>query len=63
MKKLIGLCLVFALCLGFAGCGGRAAPTEEPAFEDTEMPDPSEMMKEGGDPGAPAEGGDTEAAP
>jgi hypothetical protein len=42
MKKLIGLCLVSALFLGFAGCGGRAGTPAEPAFEESEMPDPSE---------------------
>lgn len=53
MKKLIGLCVVSALLLGFMGCGGRAtAPDEAVAPPEESMPDPGEMAEDGGDPGS-----------
>lgn len=58
MKKLFSLCLASMLFLGsatlFLGCGGPAE-TDEPAFEEAEMPDPGDMDTTGTDPSGPPE--------
>ncbi|NQT12394.1 MAG: hypothetical protein HQ582_06590 [Planctomycetes bacterium] len=59
MKKLFSLCLASVLLLApamlFSGCSGDTQ-TDEPAFEDTEMPeDPSTIDDTGTGGGAPTE--------
>ena len=57
MKKLIRMSLLLALFLGvssvFLGCNNKPPAPEEPAFEEVDMPDPSEMGATGGDGAKP----------